>query len=371
MSSGPGLRVDAGTPGESLITDVRPRRDIGRGDRASSPVGTRLRVVAVVLALVVFVVVGLLGAARDITRYVVYRGFTPIRVPSWIARRATVQGVWVSSPAIGGRSQPVIVVLPPGYAQNPLRRYPVLYLLHGYPELPTVFLNVGQVVAREDILVARRLMRPMILVIPNGTSGFFTDEEWANGIRPGNGWETFVARDLVHAIDRRFRTIPSGAARAIGGLSSGGYGALNIGLHHPGEFRVIESWSGYTHAASEPSVFGTDPTNIAYNSPALYLPVVAPALGATHTFVWFYIGASDGGLPRNEEFASELGRLGIAYRFFTVRARHDWGSWRPNIPKALIAASSHLLLPQTPVATSHQVPKVKLPSPTPRRQLHA
>ena len=52
------------------------------------------------------------------------------------------------------------------------------------------------------------------------------------------------------AVDRRYRTIRSGSGRAIGGLSEGGYGALNIGLHHPGRFRVIESWSGYQRADS-------------------------------------------------------------------------------------------------------------------------
>jgi S-formylglutathione hydrolase FrmB len=64
-------------------------------------------------------------------------------------------------------------------------------------------------------------------------------------VSPGNGWETFVTRDLVRAIDARYRTIPDGTARGLAGLSEGGYGALNIGLHHPGEFDLLESWSGY------------------------------------------------------------------------------------------------------------------------------
>ena len=73
------------------------------------------------------------------------------------------------------------------------------------------------------------------------------------------GWETFVARDLVETIDARYRTIRSPAGRAIGGLSEGGYGAINIGLHHPREFKVIESWSGYAEAADISSIFGSTP----------------------------------------------------------------------------------------------------------------
>ena len=46
-------------------------------------------------------------------------------------------------------------------------------------------------------------------------------------------WETFVARDVVRAIDARYRTIRSGAGARVAGLSEGGYGALNIGIHHP------------------------------------------------------------------------------------------------------------------------------------------
>jgi len=209
------------------------------------------------------------------------------------------------------------------------------------------------------------------MVIPYGTTGFITDEEWANGIRPGNDWETFVARDVVNAVDQRFRTIPTGAARAIGGLSSGAYGALNIALHHPGEFRVVESWSGYTHAPGMPSIFGTDPARAAYNSPALFLPQVATALRAARTFVWFYIGAQDGGLSRNKEFANELAAYHIWHTFFTVPARHDWAAWRPNVPRALIVASSNLLKPITETSGPGPLPQVKLPRLLPRRVTRA
>ena len=116
---------------------------------------------------------------------------------------------------------------------------------------------MGQVSALEATLVASGRMKPMILVMPTGTRSFLADEEWANGISTGNAWETFVARDLVRAIDTRYRTIATGAGRGIAGLSEGGYGALNIGLHHPGEFRLLESWSGYMQADHIPAIFGT------------------------------------------------------------------------------------------------------------------
>ena len=108
----------------------------------------------------------------------------------------------------------------------------------------------------EDELVALHRARPMILVMPFGSTGSFTDEEWANGVGAHDGWETFVARDLVHAVDGRYRTIAVARGRVLAGLSEGGYGALNIGIHHPREFATLESWSGYQRADDIGSIFG-------------------------------------------------------------------------------------------------------------------
>ena len=74
-------------------------------------------------------------------------------------------------------------------------------------------------------------------------------------------------------------------------MSEGGYGALNIGLHHPGEFGLLESWSGYMLADHLPAVFGHSTRVMAYNSPATWVPSVAPQLRADHTYIWFYIGS--------------------------------------------------------------------------------
>src|SRR5207302_4168675 len=123
----------------------------------------------------------------------------------------------------------------------------------------------------EDVVTTRQSGQPMILVMPFGSTGTFTDKEWVNGYRPHENWETFVARDVVRAVDTRYRTIRSGSGRALGGLSEGGYAALNIGLHHPGEFGVLESWSGYVVADDIKSVFGGDTRLLRWNSPLLTL----------------------------------------------------------------------------------------------------
>ena len=106
----------------------------------------------------------------------------------------------------------------------------------------------------------------------------------------------------------------SGAGRAIGGLSEGGYGAINIALQHPREFRVVESWSGYELADRLPSIFGRNTALVAANSPLLRFPSEAAVLRRAHDFFWFYSGAADPLQRQNARFARLLGRLGIPHR---------------------------------------------------------
>ena len=300
------------------------------------------RPVLAALLAAAFLAVGAVGVLHYVRGFWLYRGFPPPHDPAYVRVKGETECVYVRSAALGGRHQPVDVYLPPGYASHPRMRYPVLYLLHGFPGRPAAFLTTVRLGVVEDELVARSRARPLILVMPFGSSGTFTDKEWVNGVRRGEGWETFVARDLVRAIDRRFRTIPTGAARALGGLSEGGYGALNIGLHHPGEFRVLESWSGYEQAADVSSIFGRQKRLLAANSPLRDLGPVARALRAAHTFVWFYSGSDDAFRRQNAAFAAELASAGIPYRFMTVRGGHNWALWRGNAAIALLAASRHL-----------------------------
>jgi hypothetical protein len=94
-----------------------------------------------------------------------------------VKQRGTAQTIQVRSAAIGGRSQQVIVFLPPGYAQHPHRRYAVFYLLRGSPGLPNALLLTVKAGVVEDELLAKHEIRPMILVMPFGSSSRFTDTE--------------------------------------------------------------------------------------------------------------------------------------------------------------------------------------------------
>ena len=293
-------------------------------------------------ALAAFLAVGLLGAYRYVDNYWVYRGFAPPRDAAFVKVHGSATKLLVASPALGGRRQLVDVYLPPGYHTHPRRRYPVLYLLHGFPGRPAAFLATVRMGVVEDELVALHRAQPLILVMPYGSTGSFTDKEWANGVRSHEAWETYLARDVVRAVDARYRTVRAGRGRALAGLSEGGYAALNIAIHHPGEFRVVESWSGYQRADPVFSVFGHSEALMKRNSPQLTIGAAAGKLRRDRTYFWFYSGTGDRALKENTHFAHTLQRLHLPYRYAVVHGGHNWAIWRGRAVDAYLAASKRL-----------------------------
>lgn len=291
---------------------------------------------------VCFLAVGLWGAHGYLANFLTYRGFDPPRDPAWVTQPGTTEKIGVQSAALGGRSQQVYVYLPSGYAAHPHRRYPVVYLLHGFPGRPLAWIETVRMGVIDDSLSVRGRAKPAILVMPFGSTGTFTDEEWVDAAGRGNGWSTFVSRDLVRYVDAHYRTVPTRAGRAIGGLSEGGYGAIDIALHHPHEFSVVESWSGYEQPDKLRSIFGPKLQLLARNDPQTMLPHVAPELRRLKTYFWFYSGTEDRFSKQNRAFAQELSRERIPHRFFESFGGHNWALWRKNAPEAYTVAVRRL-----------------------------
>jgi enterochelin esterase-like enzyme len=289
-----------------------------------------------------FTAVGFVGVNRYGRNYWLYRGFPPPHDPAYVTERGSVDHIRVVSSALGGRSQDVYVYLPPGYANHPAKRYPVLYLLHGFPGRPLAFLLTVRMGVVEDSLVAKHKAQPLILVLPFGSTGTFTDKEWANGQGPYEGWRSFVSRDVVRAIDARYRTIASRSGRAIGGLSEGGYGAINIVLHEPREFSLAESWSGYEVAARNHSIFGRELQGLEPNSPLDLLHAAAPTLRRLRTYFWFYTGKDDALRRENGTFASALAAARVPHTYLELRGGHNWALWRGMAWRSYLEAARRL-----------------------------
>ena len=242
------------------------------------------------------------------------------------AGRGRVDHGSLPPPSVRGTER-YAVYLPPGYGHGG-RRYPVIYALHGLPADGTEYLTMPIASWGADAL---RAGRPAIVVAPQGARARDTDPEWHDW-RAGRDWERVVAEDLVRHIDRTYRTRADRRGRALIGVSAGGYGATLIALHHPAEFSVIQSWSGYFHptnpAGTGPLDVGT-PAGNARASAHTYVPL-ANALYRRYrpTNFGFYVGDADERfLDENQQLHRELLAAGVPHRFAVYPGAHTSAFW--------------------------------------------
>lgn len=254
------------------------------------------------------------------------------------------EGLSFSSPALGGRPEMYGLYLPPGYNDptNSGRRYPVLYLLHGAPGQPGDWIHGMHVQVLEDQGVATGALPPMIMVMPEGNGGVWRDSQYIN-TQGGFRAEDLIAGDVVRYIDAHYRTMTDRRARAIAGISEGGYGAMNLGLKHRNIFGILVSISGYFTADPTEVLIGNDPFGrnralMAANSPMTYLSRLG-ALRDTHILIMD--NTSDGGYTQAaERFAAALRRGHIARTLALIGtsnplAAHYWPYWHAAFPRAL------------------------------------
>jgi enterochelin esterase-like enzyme len=297
---------------------------------------SRRRAIAGVVACA-WLAVGFAGAFHYVHAYAIYRGFPVPETPAGIPR-GSLDTVSFPSGAIG-RTSRYLVYLPPGYKTAAARgkRYPVMYLLHGYPGKMPVFVNVGAVGVATDVGIAHHTIPPMIIVMPGGKSGVLgADTEWAN--TPSGNWMGYVT-DVVHDVDHRFATIPDRQHRGLAGDSEGAYGAVNVALHHLGLFSVVESWGGYFTQTPTGVFKGASPATLAANSPASYVASLAPQIRRLGLRAWLFQGRTDPASPALVRgFSLALHRAGADVRLGFFPGGHDWGLFRAQTPHMLAAA---------------------------------
>lgn len=151
------------------------------------------------------------------------------------AKPVTVEHIKVHGASLEGNlegdavDRDVFVFLPPSYAADPSRRYPVVYALHGYSigaEQWTHEIHVPQTIEGAFALGARE----MIVVLPDSKT-IHNGSMYSSSVTTGD-FENFISHDLVAYIDAHYRTIPDRLSRGLVGHSMGGYGATRIGMKH-------------------------------------------------------------------------------------------------------------------------------------------
>ena len=240
----------------------------------------------------------------------------------------------IPDPAVPALKRPTLVYLPPNAARG--RRYPVLYLLEGFPGSPYEFSDGLRLGEAADTAIAGGEVRGFIAVIPPAGVNSRFNGEWT-GI-----WEDYVVNDVVPWIDVHLPTEATGAGRAVAGLSAGGYGALDIGLRHPTLFGTMEAWSGYFRPSRDGSLRHADGQELAAHDPSLLVRTEAARLRRLGTRFYLSSGTTGDHLTAasTRRFAEELASLRLPYELWLRPGRHDGRFWRSQLGPALRYALS-------------------------------
>ncbi|KRA68397.1 esterase [Caulobacter sp. Root656] len=158
------------------------------------------------------------------------------------AKAVTVERIKVHGAALEGNlegespDRDVVVYLPPGYAADKARRYPVVYALHGYGLTADGFAGLLQTPRTAESAFAAGAPG-MIVVLPD-TQTLHNGSMYSSSVTTGD-WEGFLTRDLVAYVDAHYRTLPDRRSRGLAGHSMGGYGVARIGMKYPETFGAL------------------------------------------------------------------------------------------------------------------------------------
>jgi S-formylglutathione hydrolase FrmB len=241
----------------------------------------------------------------------------------------------VESSALG-KTMKYRVLLPSGYGTT-LRRYPVLYLLHGLAGDYTDWTT------RTNLADYTRPLG-LIVVMPDGGNQWYTNAEDGNA-----RYEDWLAADLPADVVKKFRTINSRYGRSIAGLSMGGYGALKLALKRPAAFAVAASFSGAFNVTRqgelEPligeaetarlkTIFGAPDSQTRKGNDIFALAAAARPSAAPYVYV--DCGTADNALVGgNREVIAALHKAGVAYEYHETPGAHSWDYWDRRIREFL------------------------------------
>lgn len=147
-----------------------------------------------------------------------------------------VEGLRMKS-AVLGRDVNYAVYLPPDY-QVSKRRYPVVYLLHGYTDDESGWIQFGEIGPIADRALAERRIPPMIIVMPDGGVTWYI-----NDVKGKVRFEDMFVQELIPFVDANYRTRADRQYRGVSGLSMGGWGTLIYALRHPELFASCAAFS--------------------------------------------------------------------------------------------------------------------------------
>ena len=254
--------------------------------------------------------------------------------------QSSVETVTFTSELLG-QPRTMLIYLPVGYTHDQKKRYPVLYLLHGSPGGKEDWLINADLQSQLDELIATKVLPPMLVVMPDGNGSAIVDSEYLDATKVKQPMESHIVKELVPYIDLHYRTLADRKYRAIGGLSSGAYGAVNLGLRHPDLFAVMLSHSGYftNNEWATRELVGQKTKAWHANNPAEYLRALTLE---PETALYIEVGKVDFPtfIKGNQDFAAQLTKKHIEHVYTESDGIHSWSTWRVVIRQSLAYMAS-------------------------------
>jgi len=228
------------------------------------------------------------------------------------------------------RTMQYYAYLPGGYDDSAAVRYPVAYLLHGGGGSNREWIENG-VTDTADRLMASGAIPQFIIVLPQGDQEYWVDHvvDRATGAN-GEKWGTYAAREVVPEIDKTFHTVARPQGRAIGGLSMGGHGAMQLSINFPGIWSAVGAHSPALRPLGDaPTYMGTTVLQFAERDP-LQLIHSHPDIARTLKY-WIDTAQLDPWVLETTALHEQLVADGIAHQWSSDPGGHDTPYWSSHM----------------------------------------
>ncbi|HEY3862164.1 MAG TPA: alpha/beta hydrolase-fold protein [Verrucomicrobiae bacterium] len=224
--------------------------------------------------------------------------------------------------AAAGDDRAYFVYTPPGYDASARKRYPVLYLLHGYSDDASAWWSVGQANIIFDNLIARGQAKPMVVVMPLGYGTLeILHRGWAR-VREPDLWQRNVSQfkatlldEVLPQVESAYRVSKDRKDRAITGLSMGGAESLTVGLNNLDRFSYIGAFSSGGLGSNFATAF----------------PSLDASANQRLRVLWISCGKDDGLFKPNHDFVDWLATKDVHHSWNEVPGVHSWRVWRRNL----------------------------------------
>lgn len=255
-----------------------------------------------------------------------------------------------------GKDVEYSIYLPPDY-ESSSRRYPVLYLLHGYSDDETGWTQFGEVKAIADRQLSKEEMTSMIIVMPDAGISWYINSYDGKVL-----YEDFFVRELIPFVDGNYRTRTDRQYRAVAGLSMGGHGTLMMAMKHPDLFSSAAPLSAAVWTDAEitgmPDENWSRGIGLVYGKDLKGKDRLGPhfqknsGIGLVNSLnaddlkkVRYYIDCGDKDFLIKGNMALHAAMIDkkIPHEFRVREGVHDWTYWRTALPEVFrfISAGFH------------------------------